>query len=268
MDLRVPNVWEGLSRSRIVVPQQLRFPPKGTVPNNSLTNRLRLISSMTKLDLPSATTLFAGVGNTPLFRLNAPQIRFDNVEILAKAEWMNPSGSVKDRAASHIIRVAEESGALQPWHTLLDSSSGNFGTSLAMIGAAPGLKVTLCVPSSVPAERKQMLSAFGAEVLFTEASLGSDGAIVAARELAALRRGSLLLYGSSIPIPRIGRSIITVRAGEIWDQSGGSITHFVACLGSSGTFTGIARRLRERDDSIRWLVAQWLRIAPNTVCAE
>jgi cysteine synthase B len=203
-----------------------------------------------KLRFASATTVSAGVGNTPLYRLNIPRALLGDVEVMAKAEWMNSGGSVKDRAASYIIRAGEQSGALQPWHTLLDSSSGNFGTSLAMIGASRGYKVMLCVPSSVPEERKQLLRAFGAEVLFTDPATGSDGAILAARDLAARHPGKYF-YTDQYSNPANWKAHYHGTAEEIWAQAGGDITHFVAGLGSSGTFTGIARRLRELDSSIR-----------------
>jgi cysteine synthase B len=203
-----------------------------------------------KLRFPAATTLSTGVGNTPLYRLNISRSLFDNVEILAKAEWMNASGSIKDRAASFIIRAAEESGALRPTQTLLDSSSGNFGTSLAMMGASRGYKVTLCVPSSVPEDRKELLKALGAEVTFTDPSTGSDGAILAARNLAA-SYPDRYFYTDQYSNPANWQAHYYGTAEEIWSQAGGEITHFVAGLGSSGTFIGTARRLRELDPSIR-----------------
>lgn len=205
---------------------------------------------MPELRVSCATTLFAGVGNTPLYRLGGPRRDFHDVEILVKAEWMNASGSVKDRAAAKIIHVAEESGRLKPFHTLLDSSSGNFGTSLAMIGTSRGYQVTLCVPSSVPEDRKRILGAFGAEVRFTEAALGSDGAILAARELAA-SSGDRYFYTDQYSNPANWQAHYDGTAEEMWRQTGGNITHFVAGLGSSGTFIGIARRFRELDPSIR-----------------
>lgn len=208
------------------------------------------VPRLAKLRFPTVTTLSASVGNTPLYRLNIPRRMFDGVEILAKAEWMNAGGSVKDRAASYIIRTAEESGALQPHHTLLDSSSGNFGTSLAMMGVSRGYKVTLCMPASVPEERKELLRAFGAEVIFSDASTGSDGAILAARELYR-NHPERYFYTDQYSNPGNWQAHYYGTAEEIWAQAGGEITHFVAGLGSSGTFIGTARRLRELDPSIR-----------------
>jgi cysteine synthase B len=208
------------------------------------------VPRLQKLRFPTVTTLSSSVGNTPLYRLNIAQKMFDGVEILAKAEWMNAGGSVKDRAASYIIRTAEESGALEPHHTLLDSSSGNFGTSLAMMGASRGYKVTLCVPSNVPEERKELMRAFGAEVIFTDPALGSDGGILAARELFAAHPDRYF-YTDQYSNPSNWQAHYYGTAEEIWAQSGGEITHFVAGLGSSGTFVGTSRRLRELNPSIR-----------------
>ena len=202
-----------------------------------------------------APNLTAVVGNTPLYRLTTLTDGLDDVEILVKAEWMNPSGSVKDRAASNIVRTAERNGTLKPSQTLLDASSGNFGTSLAMVGASRGYKVTVCVPSNVPEERKRMLKAFGAETVLTDGSRGSDGATIAARELAA-SNPALYFYTDQYSNPANWQAHYLGTAEEIWQQSQGRVTHFVASVGSSGTFMGTSRRLRELNASIQCIAMQ------------
>src|SRR5664279_3814550 len=123
------------------------------------------------------------IGNTPLLRFDHVTALFDDVQILAKAEWANPGGSIKDRAASRILEVALRDGSLPPGKVLLDSTSGNTGIAYAMLSAAYGFPLTLCMPSNVSPERKRILNAYGANILYTDPSEGSDGAIVKAREL-------------------------------------------------------------------------------------
>ncbi len=211
--------------------------------------------------LPSATTaahrLEAQVGNTPLIRLwntavthNLP----DTVALYAKAEWFNPSGSVKDRAALNIIRTAEENGQLRPGMTLLDSTSGNMGIAYAMLGAARGYKIKLTLPSNASPERIAILKAYGAELILTDPLEGSDGAIMMARELAAA--DPTLYYANQYNNSANWQAHTKTTAPEIWQQTGGQITHFVAGLGTSGTFTGTTRRLKKFNPNIQAVAMQ------------
>jgi cysteine synthase B len=196
-----------------------------------------------------------GIGNTPLYKLKSLRAEYPGIDILIKAEWLNPGGSVKDRAASNIIRDAEASGALTRNQVLIDSSSGNYATSLAMIGAARGYQVMVCVPSSIPRERRCILEALGAALRFTESSKGSDGALEVAREIAA-SDSAKYFYTNQYSNPANWQAHYNGTAGEILSQTGGEITHLVICVGSSGTFTGIARRLKEISSSIRCIAVQ------------
>lgn len=211
--------------------------------------------------LPSATapanSLEAQVGNTPLIRLwntavahNIP----DTVAIYAKAEWFNPSGSVKDRAALNIIRTAEENGQLRPGMTLLDSTSGNMGIAYAMLGAARGYHVKLTLPGNASPERVAILKAYGAELVLTDPLEGSDGAIVVARELAAA--DPTVYYANQYNNSANWQAHTKSTAPEIWQQTEGKITHFVAGLGTSGTFTGTTRRLKEFNSNIQAIAMQ------------
>jgi S-sulfo-L-cysteine synthase (O-acetyl-L-serine-dependent) len=196
---------------------------------------------------PSASpagSLLERVGNTPLVRLARAGREFPDAVIYAKAEWFNPGGSVKDRAALAMILEGERTGALTPEKTILDATSGNTGIAYAMIGAARGYRVKLCVPESASAERKRVLAAYGAELVITPAAEGSDGAIRRARELAAAEPGRCF-YADQYGNPANLQAHYRTTAAEIWQQTAGSITHFVAGLGTSGTFVGTARRLKE-----------------------
>ncbi|MEZ4593815.1 MAG: cysteine synthase family protein [Chloroflexota bacterium] len=211
--------------------------------------------------LPSATTsahsLEAQVGNTPLIRLRNTAVTHnlpDTVALYAKAEWFNPSGSVKDRAALNIIRTAEENGQLQPGMTLLDSTSGNMGIAYAMLGAARGYHVKLTLPSNASPERIAILKAYGAELILTDPLEGSDGAIVAARELAAADPS--LYYANQYNNSANWQAHTKSTAPEIWQQTEGQITHFVAGLGTSGTFTGTTRRLKQFNPNIQAIAMQ------------
>jgi S-sulfo-L-cysteine synthase (O-acetyl-L-serine-dependent) len=170
--------------------------------------------------------------------------------VLAKAEWANPGGSVKDRAAANIVNEALRSGELGPGKVLLDSTSGNTGIAYAMLGAALGIPVTLCMPSNVSAERKLILRSYGAHVLYTDPGEGSDGAIRKAREMAAASP-ERYFYADQYSNPANWRAHYTGTAEEIWRQTEGSVTHFVAMLGTSGTFVGTSRRLKELNPQIR-----------------
>jgi cysteine synthase B len=192
-----------------------------------------------------------------LLKLQRTAEAFDlpgTVTLLAKAEWFNPSGSVKDRAAYNIIRTAEENGQLVPGMTLLDSTSGNMGIAYAMLGAARGYRVKLTLPGSVGAERVGILRAYGAELIFTDPMEGSDGAIVEARRIAA--EDPTVYYANQYNNSANWRAHYQTTANEIWDQTGGLVTHFVAGLGTSGTFTGTSRRLRELNPIIQCVSMQ------------
>ena len=190
------------------------------------------------------------IGNTPLLRLEKTVRDLPGITLLAKAEWVNPGGSVKDRAASAIVRDAMARGLLVPGKTLLDATSGNTGIAFAMLGAALGFPVQLCMPTNVSAERKRILRAYGAQVDWTDPDQGSDGAIRRARELAE-SEPERFYYADQYSNPSNWRAHYDATAMEIWEQTGGQLTHFIAGLGTSGTFTGTTRRLKEFDPAIQ-----------------
>jgi cysteine synthase B len=187
------------------------------------------------------------IGHTPLVRLDA--LETNGSRLYAKLEWQNPGGSVKDRAAARMIVEGERSGALAPGGTILDATSGNTGIAYAMLGAALGYRVRLCVPANVTPERLRMLRAFGAEVVPTDPMEGSDGAIREAR--AIHQREPHLFYPDQYNNEANWRAHYDTTGAEIWKQTGGSVTHFVAGLGTSGTFTGTTRRLRALNPRIK-----------------
>ncbi len=199
------------------------------------------------------TTLQERVGNTPLIRLDKLTDTLPGtpgqVQILGKAEWANPGGSVKDRAASAIVADARRKGQLRPGMRLLDATSGNTGIAYAMLGSAGGFPVTLCMPSNVSPERKQILAAYGAEIIYTNPGEGSDGAIRMARKLAA-EQPERYFYADQYGNENNWRAHYYGTANEIWQQTEGRITHFIAGLGTSGTFMGTTRRLRELNPAI------------------
>src|SRR5438132_13467563 len=195
------------------------------------------------------------VGNTPLLRLDCVTSELPDVEILGKAEWYNPGGSVKDRAASRIIAEALRTGQLKPGKMLLDSTSGNTGIAYAMIGAAQGIPVTLCMPENVSPERKRILQAYGANIIYTDPGEGSDGSIRMARELAA-KHPDLYYYADQYSNDANWQAHYHGTANEIWQQTEGHVTHFVSMMGTSGTFVGTARRLKELNPQIRCISLQ------------
>src|SRR6266700_3088576 len=195
------------------------------------------------------------IGNTPLLRLERITRELPNVEILGKAEWYNPGGSVKDRAAFNIVKEGRRSGKFTPGKILLDSTSGNTGIAYAMIGAAEGFPVTLCMPENVSVERKRILFAYGANINYTDPADGSDGAIRAARELFA-REPDKYFYADQYSNPANWQAHYHGTAEEIWQQTEGRITHFVAMMGTSGTFMGTSRRLKELNPQIRCISLQ------------
>jgi len=195
------------------------------------------------------------IGNTPLLRLDRIASDVNDVEILGKAEWYNPGGSVKDRAASRIILEAQRSGKLPPGKILLDSTSGNTGIAYAMIGAAQGIPITLCMPENVSPERKRILHAYGANILYTDPGEGSDGAIRMARELHA-KHPDIYYYADQYSNDANWQAHYHGTANEIWQQTEGRVTHFVSILGTSGTFVGTSRRLKELNPNIRCISLQ------------
>jgi len=206
-------------------------------------------------------TLLERIGNTPLINLERLTAHLPGVHIVGKAEWANPGGSVKDRAAAAIVLDAEKRGLLQ-FHQkgsggrgLLDATSGNTGIAYAMLGAALGFPVTLCVPSNVSPERKHILDAYGAEVVWTDPADGSDGAIRKARAMAAAEPDRYL-YADQYGNEQNWKAHYRTTANEIWKQTEGQVTHFVAGLGTSGTFMGTTRRLRELNPAIKCVSMQ------------
>jgi cysteine synthase B len=200
-------------------------------------------------------SLLDRIGNTPLLRFDELTSHLPAVTLLGKAEWHNPGGSVKDRAASNIVAEGRRSGKFSSGKTLLDATSGNTGIAYAMLGAAEGFPVTLCMPQNVSAERKKILSVYGADIIYTDPGDGSDGAIRAARELAA-KHPDLYFYADQYSNDANWLAHYHGTANEIWQQTQGRITHFVAMLGTSGTFMGTTRRLKELNPTIRCITLQ------------
>ncbi|MGA3133305.1 MAG: cysteine synthase family protein [Terracidiphilus sp.] len=195
------------------------------------------------------------IGNTPLIRLDRVVRSLPGITLLGKAEWHNPGGSVKDRAAVAMVREAIAQGRLGPGKTLLDATSGNTGIALAMLGAALGFPVLLAMPSNVSPERKRILNAYGAQVEWTRPDESSDGAIRRARELAA-NDPERFCYVDQYSNPANWRAHYESTGPEIWRQTAGRVTHFVAGLGTSGTFTGTTRRLKELNPEIEAISMQ------------
>lgn len=201
------------------------------------------------------SSLLERIGHTPLVRLERLTEALPGIQILGKAEWMNPGGSVKDRPASAIVRAAIEQGLLTPGKHLLDATSGNTGIAYAMLGAAMGFPVTLCMPTNVSPERKRILSAYGAEIVWTDPNDGSDGAVLQAREL-AVNEPDKYYYADQYSNENNWRAHYRTTANEIWEQTAGRITHFIAGMGTSGTFMGTSRRLRELKPEIECISMQ------------
>src|SRR5580700_2870403 len=200
-------------------------------------------------------SLIERIGNTPLLRLDALTADLPGVALLGKAEWYNPGGSVKDRAAANIVAEARRSGKLRPGKILLDATSGNTGIAYAMLGAAEGFPVTLCMPENVSRERKQILQGYGANILYTDPGDGSDGAIRKARELAR-KHPDQYFYADQYSNDANWKAHYHGTANEIWQQTLGRVTHFVSMLGTSGTFVGTARRLKELNPAVRCISLQ------------
>src|ERR1700691_5329630 len=200
-------------------------------------------------------SLLERIGNTPLLRFDRLTAHLPSVTLLGKAEWHNPGGSVKDRAAANIVAEGRRSGEFSAGKTLLDATSGNTGIAYAMLGAAQGFPVMLCMPKNVSAERKKILSAYGANVVYTDPGDGSDGAIRVARALAG-EHPALYFYADQYSNDANWLAHYHGTANEIWQQTEGRITHFVAMLGTSGTFVGTTRRLKALNPTIRCISLQ------------
>jgi cysteine synthase B len=190
------------------------------------------------------------IGSTPLLRIDRLVRDLPGIALLAKAEWANPSGSVKDRAAASMVADARARGLLVPGKTLLDATSGNTGIAFAMLGAALGFPVQLAMPSNVSPERKRILSAYGAQVDWTDPDKASDGAIRRARELAG-NHPDRFYYADQYSNDANWLAHYRATGPEIWQQTAGQVTHFVAGLGTSGTFMGTTRRLKELNPAIQ-----------------
>jgi len=180
---------------------------------------------------------------------------FPRLEVYAKAEWFNPGGSVKDRPALSMIEDGERRGALTKDRVIIDSTSGNTGIAYALVGAAKGYRVKLVMPGNVSAERKALVKAFGAEIVYSDAGEGSDGAIRMVRELVA-HDPDMYFYPDQYSNPANPQAHYEGTAVEILEQTGGRITHFIAGLGTTGTFVGTARRLKEHDPSIHTIAVE------------
>jgi cysteine synthase B len=200
-------------------------------------------------------TLLDRIGNTPLLPFDTLTRDFPTIQLFGKAEWYNPGGSVKDRTAASIVTEARRSGKLMPGKILLDSTSGNTGIAYAMLGAALGFPVTLCVPENVSPERKRILQAYGANIIFTDAGEGSDGATRVAHELAE-KHPDLYFYADQYSNEANWRAHYLTTANEIWKQTEGRVTHFVSIMGTTGTFVGTTRRLKELNPHIRCISLQ------------
>jgi len=204
---------------------------------------------------PEAEPLLATIGNTPLVRLDKISQPFDGIEIMGKAEFFNPGGSVKDRAALNMILDGERSGRLNHNRILLDSTSGNTGIAYAMIGAIRGYKIKLVLPANASMERKRILRAYGAEMIFSDAAEGSDGAIKVCREIYNADP-DIYFYPDQYSNPANWKAHFEHTGPEIIEQTGGRITHFITAMGTSGTFTGVSRRLRRDLPHVKVFSAQ------------
>jgi len=205
--------------------------------------------------LSPVTDILSLIGNTPLVRLQKLAKGLPGVELLAKVEWVNPGGSVKVRAAWNIILEAERAGLMNRDKILLDSTSGNTGIAYAMICAARGYRLKLFMPSNVSVERKRILSAYGAEIVYTDPMEGSDGAIRQVRELAE-KEPETYFYGNQYDNPANWQAHYQTTGPEIFEQTEGKVTHFVAGLGTTGTLVGTARRLKELKPGVQAISVQ------------
>ncbi len=204
---------------------------------------------MAELTKIQYTQLLARIGNTPLVEIQRI-FHSEKIRIFAKLEWFNPGGSVKDRPAYNMIRKAEETGELTPEKVLVDSTSGNTGIAYALIAAAKGYKILLAMPSNASVERKKILKAYGAELLLTDPLQGSDGSILAVREIYE-KSPQKYFYPDQYSNDANWEAHYNTTAPEIYEETHQEITHLVAGLGTSGTFVGTTRRLKELSPEIR-----------------
>ncbi len=226
-------------------------PTRKVIPHPALWTRSKRQRNRTQQPV-QATSILETIGNTPLLDLSAfahgrgvPE----RVRVYAKAEWFNPGGSVKARAALRIVQEAERSGALGPGKILIDSSSGNTAIAYALIGAVKGFPVHLVMPANVSQERKALVKAYGATLIESDPLEGSDGAIRLVREIVA-QDPARYFYADQYNNPANWQAHYTTTGPEIWRQTGGQITHFVAGLGTTGTFVGTGRYLKERNPNV------------------
>jgi len=197
---------------------------------------------------PVLRSIEESIGRTPLVHLRLPGVP-PGVQLWGKCEWFNPGGSVKDRTALSIVQEGERAGALRPGKTIIDSSSGNTAIGLALVGRARGYAVELVMPTSVSEARTRLCESYGATVVFTDAFSGSDGALLRVREMVAASP-ERYFYADQYRNPANPLAHYRTTGPEIWEQTEGRITHFVAGLGTTGTVVGTARFLRERDPRI------------------
>jgi len=205
--------------------------------------------ALKQLEIPP---LITRIGNTPLVPMSSPN---PQTQILGKAEWLNPGGSVKDRAALAIFQTAIADGRLTREKTLIDATSGNTGIAYAMIGAALGYRVTLVMPENVSEERKKIVRAYGAELILSDPMEGSDGAITQAREMVA-KDTQKYFYADQYNNDANWRAHYDRTGVEVWEQTRGLITHFVAGVGTSGTLMGAGKRLKEFNRAIELIEVQ------------
>jgi cysteine synthase B len=205
--------------------------------------------------IASKSSLLSQIGNTPLIRLAKLDAGFPGIEMYAKAEFFNPGGSVKDRAALNMIQDGERTGRLTHDRIILDATSGNTGIAYSMIAAVKGYQVKLCLPENASHERKQILKNYGAEMVFSDPGEGSDGAIRLCKQVFEAAPDTYF-YPDQYNNPANPKAHYDGTAMELLDQTSGAITHFVACMGTSGTFTGTSRRLKRELPGIQCISAQ------------
>jgi cysteine synthase B len=217
---------------------------------------MAIVKQDTQVNIPVIAGLEAHVGNTPLIPLRRiTSYLHPRVQVLAKAEWFNPGGSVKDRPALSIIHNAMRQGELTPGRRLMDSTSGNMGIAYATFGATMGVRVTLVLPANASPERIAILRALGADLVMTDPSEGSDGAVRLARKMAEANPGRYY-YANHYDNPANWQAHYQTTGPEIVSQTGGAVTHFVAGVGTSGTLTGAGRFMREYNPAIKIIAVQ------------
>jgi cysteine synthase B len=212
------------------------------------------VNEATLAPAPVLDSILGAIGHTPLVRLRLSGVP-DGVEVWGKCEWFNPGGSVKDRTALSIVLEGERSGALRPGKTIVDSSSGNTAVGLAIVGRTKGYPVELVMPESVSPERRRLCEAYGARIVLTDAFAGSDGALLQVREMVAADEARYF-YADQYRNPANPLAHYRTTGPEIWEQTGGRITHFVAGLGTTGTVVGAGRFLHERRAGVRVIAVE------------